>query len=272
MKYIPVIIICVAGITACHKSNVSLRETSGSRLTSIVLDSAGTFDFEYTDSLITGFTEHFPAGGVDSGLIQYTQPDSDQLVTITLPGSHYSLNYQLNSSKLPLLVFLSNPDSAIHPPMVQFAYLPGTDRLDSVVAHAMNKDVFKFTYTGQNITGITEWVILNGQNTQVAAFDFTYDSTANIFRQTDPLLYIYSYPPHTAFVAQPMVIAAFFAETFSASTFNGVTTSGITTGGWGQNAISSKMTYQFNSNGKITSETFSNDIFEGLAGKRYVYQ
>jgi hypothetical protein len=69
-----------------------------------------------------------------------------------------------------------------------------------------------------------------------------------------------------------MVIAAFFAETFSASTFNCVTTSGITSNGWIESSLKSKMIYHLNSHGKVTAETFSSNVFEGGAGKEYLYE
>jgi hypothetical protein len=273
MKYIPLIFICVLGIAACRKSNDSLVGNNGSRLISIVSDSAGTLDFEYSNNVITTMHQHLANRGGAPALIHYTNTDSGQIVSVGFPGIDYSYNYKLKSSKLPLLIFLNQKDTAIihQKDLAEFIYLPGTDILDSVVYNSTGKIVYKFTYSGQDIIRITDWQMSSTQNREVATFDFTYGTTANIFRQTDPLLYIYSYP-YTAFSAQPMVIAAFFAETFSKSTFTSITTSGITSSGWNQNSISSKMTYHLNSNGKVTSETFSNSIFEFLVGKRYVYE
>ncbi len=60
IKNIRVIFFCLLGMTACRKGNDSSVENNGTRLTSIITDSAGTFDFTYTNNLITGVKErHF---------------------------------------------------------------------------------------------------------------------------------------------------------------------------------------------------------------------
>lgn len=288
MKNIPVIFFCLLAITACRKGNHSSVDNNGTRLTSIVTDSAGTFDLTYTNNLITGVTERqFSHDGsifsIDSSrwTVQYSDTVSNQLVSLNVfADSHqYSLNYILTSSRLPSLIFSIYKEGNImkYGELCKFIYFANTDILDSVIQNYSNafdpseKKIFKFKYSNQNITEITESEVSPSKNLVIATFDFTYGTAANIFRQTDPLLYIYSYPL-TVFGTQPMVIAAFFAETFSLSTFNSITTSGITTGAWFQNSISSKMNYQLNAHGKVTEEIFSNNIFQGLAGKKYLYE
>jgi len=255
MKHFPVIFICLLGITACRKGNNSSPENNGTKLTSIVRDSAGTFDFAYSNNLITSVKLSLPNANpptsiYDTLMVEYSNTDSNQLVTVGYSSNlaEDSISYILTASKLPSRVFYT--DSGIVRDYVRFIYFANTDILDSVILNSTYNSesiVFRFNYAGQNISRITEWQISSPQNLQVAAFDFTYDTTANIFRQTDPLLYIYSYP-FTPFATQPMVIAAFFAETFSGSTFNSVTTSGITSGAWNENSINSKMTYHLNAN------------------------
>ena len=71
---------------------------------------------------------------------------------------------------------------------------------------------------------------------------------------------------------QAMVSASFFAETFSASTFNSIHVSGTTSDYVFPNNQTSTMTASVNANGKIIAETFSDPVFEGLAGKKYTYQ
>ena len=109
------------------------------------------------------------------------------------------------------------------------------------------------------------------QNTVVANYSYTYGNENNVFLKTDSLLYIYSYP-FTAMVAQAMVTAAYFAESFSASTFTSIHVSGITSDYVFSNNQTSTMTPSLNPNGKIVAETFSDPAFEGLAGKKYTYQ
>lgn len=288
MKKIPVIFFCLLGMTACRKDDHSSVENNGTRLTSILTDSAGTFDFTYTNNLITGVKEsNFSQDGPtfssysSTWTVHYSDTGSNQLVSVNFFANsyQYSIGYILTPSKLPLRIFSTYTENNItrSDDLANFTYLPNTDILDSVVENfrsspdTSEKKVLKFDYSGQNITEIKEWQISSTQKLLIATFDFTYGTAPNIFRQSDPLLYIYSYPL-TAFVAQPMVIAAFFGETFSLSTFNSITTSGITSSAWLQNAIRSKMNYQTNSYGKVTAEIFSNDIFQGLAGKKYLYE
>ena len=288
MKHVSFIFICLIGITACHKSQYSATESNGTQLTSIGSDSAGTLNFQYSNNLITSFKQTFSTqNGSNStvddphSIIQYTNADSNQLISVTfIPNpTDYSINYLLSSSKLPLRIFNTYTENGIVQSsyLVKFMYSPNTDILDSVIysyphyADPLAGVVYKFTYSGQNITTITASQVSSTQKVVIATFDFTYGTAANVFRQTDPLLYIYSYPS-SVFHAQPMVIAAFFAETFSRSTFESITTSGITSSGWQPNPITSKMEYHLNSNGKVTAETFSNPVFEFLAGKKYIYE
>lgn len=284
MKNLPVIFICLLGISACRKNDSPFQQNNGTRLKSIVRDSAGTLDFAYSNNLIASVKHTFPEQDAIStykgstSIVQYSNTDSNQLVSLGFftNSTEYSISYMLTSAKLPLRIFSTYTENRIAHQiyLARFFYFPNTDILDSVILNSADSSksiIYKFNYAGQNITRITEWQISSFQNLQVATFDFTYDTTANIFRKTDPLLYIYSYP-FTAFASQPMVIAAFFAETFSRSTFNSVTTSGITSGGWQQTSLSSKMTFHLNSNGKVIAETFSNSIFEDLAGKKYLYK
>lgn len=293
MKYIPVIFICLLGIAACRKSNHTSAENNGIILKSIISDSAGTLNFGYNligfgNNLITSMNQSFltqqgSASTIDgsTSVVQYTNIDSNQLVTVGFftNSTAYSINYLLTWSKLPLKIFNTyTEDGIMHSSeLANFIYFPNTDILDSVIynrrysADTSERIIFKFNYSGQNITQITASQISSTQTLVIGTFDFTYSLTANVFRQTDPLLYIYSYP-YSVFHAQPMVIASFFAETFSLSTFNSITISGIISGAWPQNSLSSKMDFHLNSNGKVTAEIFSNNIFESLAGKKYLYE
>jgi hypothetical protein len=275
MKYISVIFLFSLGIGACRKSNDSSVENNGRRLTSIVWDSAGTLDFAYNNNVITGIRETYPISlPVDNSTVQYANTGSNELVSVAHVNSgspSYSFNYKLNSSKLPLLITESYTDSSgtTHVDNIaEFTYVPNTDILDSVdnpYRDTVNF-IYKFDYSGQNISKITEWQKTPTRDLQVATFQFTYDSTENVFRQTDSLLYIYNYP-NTVISGATMVIASFFAETFSKSTFNSMATWELTNGLSPYNSY--KITHRVNSKGKITSETFINDLFVSI--KKYTY-
>ena len=274
MKYIPVIFVCLFA-SACRKSD-NTDGNNGTRLTSIIWDSAGTYAFGYNNNLITSIIERYPDNVPDdSSILNYTNTGSNKSISIShhINGdSKYSFNYMLNSSDLPLLISESYTDSGgINHEfnIAKFIYLPNTDILDSVnkfYNDSLNF-VYKFDYSGQNISKITEWQKTPTMYLSVATFKYTYDTTANVFRQTDPLLYIYNYP-NTAIGFPIMVTAAFFAETFSNSTFNSMITSEIQTGGFPYNSY--KINCDVNSKGKITSETFNNVNFVSI--KKYVYK
>lgn len=263
---------------ACRKSNNLSTSNNGSKLTAISSDSAGAWKFGYTGNFITSLmpdTDLNLYGTMAN--IQYVNTNSIQNVTVNFfpDPSNYTIAYSVTSSKLPLRIeqsYIFN-GTEYKSDIADFSYLLNTDLLDSVILNPGGNGpiIFKFTYADQNITGVTERQVSNNENVVIGTFSFTYSATPNIFRNTDSLLYIYTYP-QTALRAQSMVVAVFFAETFSASTFNTVTTSGITNGAWNQDSISSKMIYTLNANGKIIEEAFDNKIFEGLAGKRYFYQ
>jgi hypothetical protein len=277
MKYILFIFIIAVGMIACSKSNNLSTSNNGSKLTAISSDSAGAWKFGYMGDLITSLrpdTDLNQYGA--SANIQYMTTDSIKYVMVNFfpDPSNYTIIYSLTSSNLPLQIDKSNNIGGTEHKynIAKFSYLANTDLLDSVLFNHYNDTIiFKCAYTGENITAITETEVSNNKNSIISSFNFSYVATPNIFRDADPLLYIYEYP-QTALWAQSMVVAVFFSETFSASTFNIVTTSGITNGAWNQDSIRSKMTYSLNANGKITKEAFDNEIFEGLAGKRYSYQ
>src|ERR1035437_5560206 len=277
MKYLFFVFICAIITISCRKGDNLRTSNNGTRLMAVSNDSAGTWKFGYTDNSITSIARDSNRT-IHSFIdyLQYTTINSVQYVTLTSVQDtfNYSESYTLTSSKLPLSIDAMYTINGVkHTTNVaKFFYQQNTDLLDSVLYHpGSSLFVFKVIYTGKNITEITENQISNNQSAVINTFNFTYGTTPNVFLNTDSLLYIYTYP-HTALFAQPMVIAAFFAETFSASTFDSITTSGITNAGWNQVTISSRMMYTLNADGKITEEAFNNNIFEFLAGKKYYYQ
>jgi|GEM_PF-2323237 len=284
MKYKLLIFISVSTVIACRKSNNLDASDNGSKLIAISNDSAGEWRFGYTGNFITGIIEDTTPyrDGRKTANIQYTNTGSIQIVTIIFPDSS-SYIYSLSYSKLPLRIDQSNYIDGIehNSNFMDFSYFPSTDLLDSVIVNGVTLPllngvsnghiIFKFIYTGQNITNITESIAdSNNQNVVLSTSDFTYSATPNIFRHTDSLLYIYTYPQIPSW-GQPQDIAVFFAETFSASTFNSVTTSDVNNGIGDLISISSKMVYSLNANGRIIQEAFDSG-FEGIVGKRYYYQ
>lgn len=278
MKYFSIILIFIVGIISCRKNNFSSRTKNvESKLNAIYSDSAGAWKFGYTNELITSLspdTEIAQYGNTAN--IQYVQADPIQYVKLnfTADPTSFFLRFLLTPSKLPLQIdqgyFAGGTEHSAE--FAKFIYVKNTNLLDSVIVKVYSglSIIFKIIYTNQNIINITETSIYDGQRLATGTFNFSYIGVPNIFRHTDSLLYIYSYP-QTVFYAQPMVIPAFFAETFSVSTFNSISISSIPGNLWGQDPVISKMTYVLNEDEKITEENFSNEIFEDLAGKKYYY-
>jgi hypothetical protein len=255
-------------VIACRKNDNLSSSNNGSKLTAISSDSAGAWRFGYTGDLITSMVADTSLRpyGFDAS-IQYSHTGSIDYVTVN------SMTYSLTSLKLPSQIYETETVGGTEQKhdIATFTYLPNTGLLDSVLLnHYIDTIIFKFTYTGENITTVTETQVSNNERFALGSFNYTYSATPNIFRQADPLLYIYAYP-QTALFAQSMVVATFFAETFSASTFSSITTSGATNSAWGQDSMTGNMTYTVNANGKVTGEVFDNEIFKALAGKKYYY-
>ena len=278
-------------LIACRKNgDLSSSHNEGkSKLIAMSNDSLGGWDLIYTGNSVTGIKADSAlvqygnySEFLDTSLLysfQYINTGSSQFVAVNLspynPLYQSVMTYTLTPSKLPLSIDYSYSVGGIEKKSngARFFYHLNSDILDSVIISANNGlIIFTFTYDNQNISKLTESHVYNDQKMELETYDFTYGATPNIFRQTDSLLYIYKYPV-TAFYAQPMVIAAFFAETFSAATFNSVTATGILNEAWGSGAaISSNMNYSLNADGKIAEESFNNSIFEGLAGIKYYYK
>lgn len=181
---------------------------------------------------------------LNTGSFQYEEVMmlSDSFHEVIADTFHNVTTYTFTSSKLPPRVDYSYSADGLEKKSSgpRFFYHLNSNILDSVTLVAYNVPIiFTFTYNNHNISKLTESHLYNNQKMELETYDFTYGATPNIFRQTDSLLYIYKYPL-TGPYAQPMVIAAYFAETFSASTFNSVTAKGILNRG-SSAAISSNM-------------------------------
>jgi hypothetical protein len=268
MKYLALVSISIFLLVSCQRNNdLTVSGNNGNKLKSISSDSAGVFKFDYNGDSITSIS------GNQAAMIQNLKNGDTQCVSLSF-GDEEGIKYFLNSFKLPTKIIFNNSTNGVevNSDYADFFYHNGTNLLDSAIVNEHeDKLIFKPTYSGNNISRIEESYVSATQNLIVANFTYTYTNENNIFLKTDSLLYIYSYPI-TAMTSQAMVSASFFAETFSASTFNSIHVSGITSDYVFPNNQTSAMTTSVNKNGKIVAETFSDPVFEGLAGKKYTYQ
>jgi hypothetical protein len=273
MKSTLAMLLCIFGMIACRKSNASLVAGSGSRLTGIFVDSPGIIlNLGYTGDQITSMGRNYATN------IEYTDTNATQYVILHFyPDSlDYSITYALTTSKLPLRIdehsFYGGSTYANN--IAKFVYSQSTDLLDSVIAFPdkpyYGPLIFKFTYTGQNITQVTESQISNSIRYSIDTFNFTYSNTPNVFRYTNSLLYIYT-DPISVFHAQPPFVASFFAETFSASTFNSMTISNAGFA-WAGYTGTYTMNFTLNAEGRITEESFLTGSQASFADKKYYYQ
>ena len=267
MKYL-VVSISIFLLVSCQKHNDSNASgNNGRKLKSISSDSAGVIKLVYTGDSITGIS------GIQTATLQHLKYGDTPCVSLSF-GDEEGFKYLLNSFKLPVKIIYYHITNGIeiNTDYAYFFYHNNTNLLDSAnVYYGGGCLVFKPTYSGNNISRMEESYLYSTQKTIVANFSYTYSNENNIFQKTDSLLYIYSYPV-TAMDRQAMVSAAFFAETFSANTFNSIHVSGITSDYVFPNNQTTTMTTSVNANGKIVAETFSDRMFEGLAGKKYTYQ
>lgn len=267
MKYLTAVSIILFLLSSCTRNNnLNVSGNSVAKLKSITSDSAGTLQFGYTGDTITNVS------GSENANIQYISNNDTPSISV-LYSSGETIKYFLNSFKLPVkIVFYDNSGVEITNYGVDFFYQNGTSLLDSAIVRENGpRLIYKTTYSGNNISGIQESYVYATDNVVVANFNYTYSSENNIFRKTDSLLFIYSYI-QPVLSQQAMVAATFFAETFSASTFSSIQVSGITSDYVFPNNEKSTMTPSVNKYGKIVAERFSDPVFEGLAGKRYIYE
>lgn len=268
MKYLTLASISIILLVSCQRNNdLASSGNNGKRLKSISSDSAGVFEFAYNGDTISSIS------GNQAAMIQHLKYGDTPCVSLSF-GDEEGIKYFLNSFKLPTRIIFSDSTNGVevNSDYVYFFYHNHTNQLDSAIVHEYGyKLIFKPTYSGNNISQMEESYVSATQNLIIANFSYNYSNENNIFQRTDSLLYIYSYPV-TAMDCQAMVTAAFFAETFSANTFTSIHISGITSDYVFPNNQTSTMKVSVNANGEIVAETFSDPVFEGLAGKKYTYQ
>ena len=268
MKYLTLVSFSIFLLVSCQRNNdLASSGNNGKKLKSISSDSAGVFEFAYNGDTITSIS------GNQAAMIQHLKYGDTPCVSLSF-GDDEGLKYYLNSFSLPIKIIFYNSTNGVevNSAYADFFYHNHTNLIDSAIVQEYGyKLIYRPTYSGNNISQMEESYVSATQNYIVANFSYTYTNDNNIFLKTDSLLYIYSYPV-TAMNRQPMVSASFFAETFSANTFNSIHVSGITSDYDFPNNQTSTMKASVNTNGKIVAETFSDPVFEGLAGKKYIYK
>jgi hypothetical protein len=268
MKYLALAPISILLLFSCQRNNeLIVSGNNGQKLQTISSDSSGVLEFSYIGDTIIRIS------GNEFANVQYLNSGGTQSVSLSF-GNEFGIKYFLNSFKLPTKIIFVDSTSGVevNSDYADFFYHKATNLLDSSIVYENGYQlIYKPTYSGNNISGMEERYVSATQNMIIANYSYTYSNENNIFVKTDSLLYIYSYPV-TALNSQAMVTASFFAETFSASTFNSIHVSGITSDYVFQDHQTSTMTPSVNADGKIVAETFSDQVFEGLAGKKFTYQ
>jgi hypothetical protein len=258
----------VWALSSCLKTG-NVYTPINATLLSITNDSSGTYDYTYSGNMIGGVSYNgADSTGPAQSILLYLSygPQSVSVRIFNDTGVDYQ--YLLTLSKLPLQIWFGSGQGKTEE--ANFIYLPGTDRLDSVIFGGFGQSsptyvVYHFTYSGENITGIHENYYTQWSLSYNSDFRISYSGTPNLFRRTDSLMFIYAYPETICDVSQDWVQVIFFAETFSATTFNGLSETGI-------NGFQSTVAYTLNDQGAIAREEFSAPVVDFTAGKRFHYK
>ncbi len=103
------------------------------------------------------------------------------------------IDYQMKNASLPLSIkkykLYNGKDSLVS--SVEFYYKNGSDFLDSAVFDATSHYNFIPVYSGTNIT---DYYVCTEYGPPVLSGSFLYYPITNVFRSTNPLLFIYSSP------------------------------------------------------------------------------
>ena len=150
-----------------------------------------------------------------------------------------------------------------------FFYKAGTNVLDSVNGYYLNTSNsymhFTFEYEGGNISKT-----IRNEGLLTDTFTYAYDVTPNLFRNSDPLLYVYSdlwgqlsplcyydYPFYT--------MVFFFPKVFSTSTLS---TFSYTS--WGS-IINGKLNYKLSNDNKVLKEWYGGDMAKNIFISKMLY-
>lgn len=252
----------------CKKSTTSLASASKEDLTRIIsissdVDTSANFFYSYTDNRITDIYL-FYQNLLDSFHYAHLDYSGDNYIKVSDPQKtelHYT-EYYLNDLKLPLKI-IKHSDILDEKETINFYYKQGTNLLDSISdssVHGYYSMHYKFNYEGQNISKILITQSYPGGSGEYN-LNYTYDiSTANIFKYTDSLLYVYT-DPFAQQISTTYIPQNFFANTFSESTFHTILYTGDPF------SYSDTISYTLNSDGKISSLGYN-----GYLGSTYSYQ
>lgn len=240
MKKIQLIhfVITLIAFASCKKENGSTS------VLKVYTDSMDVFNFTYTNGEANAI--------YNSGLNKYLSFEHKQNY-IKAIRSDMEVEYFLNSYKLPVRIVYTFKGGAS--PIIREAnyyYKQGTKNLDSVTSNAgwdgAIKNKYLFVYNGENIEKVTIYSHYS-YTTAVSesSLSYTYTSTPNVFRNSDPLLFIYT-NPLASFSYHSLLF--YFPKTFSASTF--------ATGSHPNYPAEKtfKLHYSTNSDGKIIKEWY----------------
>jgi hypothetical protein len=233
--YLLCFIVIAVAFTACKKENeaASVLKTYS--------DSMALLNFTYKDKKVDAvFTS------TSNKYVSFVHGEN----YIKAIGKGIEVEYFLNSFKLPVRIvyFYGVPGKY----EVNYYYKQGTNILDSVVntsgSNGTIREKYSFEYNGENI----EKVIIHSSYSFTTAISesflsYTYSSAPNIFRNSDPLLFIYTNPLAELNYHS---LLFYFPKIFSGSTFATCSYPYNTTIKIG------KLNYSTNGAGKIVKEWY----------------
>jgi len=210
----------------CHKSGGS----SGTGRLIGFQDSMKNFRFTYSGEKI--------------GKATLTPPDYDlgDYATFEYSGKNYikvssskwrlTVEYYLNASAFPVHILRNETggDGTVYRSEVLFFYKPLTNLPDSAIDRTLEPTTqtttYVFGYEGKNITSIIRKASLDFERfTDTTSYH--YSSLPNVFRSSDPLMYIYAnlyadlYGGPNAFLYFPKLFSESTLDTFSQFTGGG---------------------------------------------------
>ncbi len=254
-------------LLSCKKENES--DATDVRSLTGIKDSLKFLSFKYQGDKITDANANYYKNSSTNNF-DYANFEYSGTNHIKVSSSNYNINieYLLNDSKLPLKMttHLKETDNTQYNSTVVFFYKPGTTLLDSAKGYELepiNSYIdFTFEYEGNNISRV-----IRNRGLISDTFSYAYNTTPNAFRNSDPLLYVYSNLWEVNLLSRSYGGGYtycnrlfFFPKVFSESTLN---TFSYTSGG---GIINGKLNYILSNDNKVLQEWY-----EGY-GKEYLYK